>query len=47
MITPYITNTMCGALERYVLKENITDSKGYVGGVEVKSHLHVQMRGYL
>lgn len=30
-----------------LLKENITDSQGYVGGVMVKSHLHVQMRGYL
>ena len=30
-----------------LLKENIIDSLGYVGGAEVKSLLHVQMKGYL
>jgi len=30
-----------------LLKENITDSLGYVGGAEVKIPFYVQIRGYL
>ena len=30
-----------------LLKENITNSLGYVGGVEMKNPFYVQMRGYL
>ena len=40
-LTPWVGHWM----HYILLKEKITYSQGYVGGVEVKSPLHVQMRG--